>query len=161
PASGGLIYCRIGVKRAALRGALRNAENLSQLGGGEPFPVMQLDRNLEIDGDLLQGAEEQALLLELDGARRGRAPEVDHRHGAHVHVLSLLALEETEELVASDREQVRPEARLLAETLLRLHAGQKRALDQVVDVVIGLVVEEAVQGVEVAAKQCVAGNPIT
>jgi hypothetical protein len=66
--------------------------------------------------------------------------------------------------VPRDGEEERAEARLLAEGVLRTHAGEHRLLDEVLDRLGRLVPEEAIEGGEVPVEErcpsaVVAGGP--
>src|SRR5690606_39901050 len=71
-------------------------------------------------------------------------------------VVALVPVVPTQD-VASHAEQVSAEARVAAEPVSALDAGEKGSLDQVIDLVGGLVGEEPADAVEVAVEQLVAG----
>jgi hypothetical protein len=62
-----------------------------------------------------------------------------------------------QQLVAGDREEIRPKARVAAEPIAGLEARQHRALHEVIGDGLGLVAEEAVQRIEVALEQRAGG----
>ena len=76
------------------------------------------------------------------------------RMRAEVDPLVALALAVVDaQHVARDPEQEGEERGLLAESVLALDAGQKRLLDQVFDLAVGLRVEEPADPLEVALKE--------
>lgn len=96
-----------------------------------------------------------------DVRRRGD-PKVDHGCVGEVDDLALHATAQVAiEFVARHREEVGAEALHPVQRLLVANTGQHRALDEVLDLVIDLAGEEAIEVVEVALQQLAARRRVT
>ncbi len=96
-----------------------------------------------------------------DHARRGR--DVVDRRDTKVNLVAVptLASVVLSKNVVRDREHVGPETRVPAEPIARLDTREKRALNEVVDVVPQLAAEEPTQRVEVTLDELLRGGVVS
>lgn len=127
----------LGAPQPRAHGALRDPEDLCELGRGQVLPVIELERELIVERDPPQRLEEQALLLvrrEDSARRRGELVGGDLSE-VRRDTLSAPLAEVGAEDVVRDAEEEGPEARLLLEAVARLDAAEECPLDQIVDAV--------------------------
>ncbi len=146
----------------AAHGALGELEHDRELGAAEVFPVVQLERDLELERDRAEGPREQLPILMRRELAARRGAQVLDRHARHVDLgaRALAASPVRVELVPRDREQVRAERRLAAEARVRREALRERRLHEILDLAIvaaALVPEEAEDGLEVSVEELLAG----
>lgn len=116
---------------------------------------MELDQDLQLDGDPAQRGQEQPHLLALADGGGGGGLEVLDRDAGEVEALLLAraVAEVAAELAVGDGEQVRAEAGAPLEVGQLLDAGEEGALDQVAAQVADLALKEPRDGVVVALEQ--------
>lgn len=93
-------------------------------------------------------------------ARRGRHVEDSTHATVDAIVATLLAAKMLEEHVVGHREQERPKAGFTANVLAMLHAGQERALGQILRIGAGPPLEVAEDGAKVSLEELLTGIAI-
>ena len=114
-----------------------DAEDLGELGSAQLFPVVQLERDLEVDREVQHRLGDHRLLFRGDGGAARGDPEVaDRAYGlfqAVAYSVARAAFDEMIKLAACDREEVGAELSLGAEFRNGLEARDQGALDEVLD----------------------------
>ena len=143
-------------------GAFGDAEHLRDLVAGQTLPVVQLERDLQIQWDLLQRGEHEPLLAALLGEHAGRRTGVRDRVGLRIDdALGRASTESIDQPIACDDEEPRAERPRLRDRAATREAGHERVLDQIVDALVGLAAEETAEAVEVTPHQLVRGGVVS
>jgi tetratricopeptide (TPR) repeat protein/predicted Ser/Thr protein kinase len=139
----------------------RHAQGGRDLLAAQVLPIRELERDAEVERQRVEGlrhelailrAREQAAALRAQIRDRSRSEIVD---GSPQPLPQMI-----EQAVARDREQVAAKRRAF-DAAAALHAVEKRALDQILDVVAELAAEEPTHRVEVPLDERVSCRPVS
>src|SRR4029079_10781863 len=99
-----------GAPQATLGRAGRHSQDFANFTGAHALPVVELDRELEIEWDRAQRLEEDAVLVTLEEHGARRRAQIAQARGATVELFAANPAPMPEELVPGDRQEVGAEA---------------------------------------------------
>lgn len=152
----------VGAPQSRAHRAFGDVEHLRDLGAGQAFPVVQLERDLQVEWYLLQRREHEPLLATLLGEHARRRTGMRDRVRLRIDdAFRRATAEAIDQPIPCDHEEERAERPRRRDRAAPRQARQQRLLDEIVDALVGLAAEEPAEAVEVAPYQLVGGGVVT